>query len=233
MARSPWEITHEMFLSVDEVHRLRTHVRTRASRSPPGGSPAAHLDELIIELLLFSGLRCSEFCQLRLADAHVGGGGARLAVRGRTVFLPPHVEALLRQYLREVRPRLLPADAEPRDGNQALILSERGGPYERTGLYRRVVRILTDAGLGERASVHLLRHTYAYLAYLRTGGNLLFVQRQLGHAHPMITSLYAQFVDEDYAKLAAAVGVGGAPRRARRPLSGLSRRTSQRRGAGT
>ena len=42
-------------------------------------------------------------------------------------------------------------------------------------------------------------------AYLRTGGNLLFVQRQLGHAHPMVTSIYAQFVDESYAALADRV----------------------------
>jgi integrase len=65
-----------------------------------------------------------------------------------------------------------------------------------------VVKVLTEAGLGDRASVQLLRHTYGYLAYLRTGGNLLFVQRQLGHAHPRITSVYAKFVDESYPDLA-------------------------------
>ncbi|MFQ5503069.1 MAG: hypothetical protein ACE5EQ_12370, partial [Phycisphaerae bacterium] len=58
---------------------------------------------------------------------------------------------------------------------------------------------------GNRASVQLLRHTYGYLAYLQTGGNLLFVQRQLGHAHPMITAIYAQFVEEDYSDLANRV----------------------------
>ena len=58
------------------------------------------------------------------------------------------------------------------------------------------------AGLGERASVQLLRHTYGYLAYKRTGGSLLFVQRQLGHAHPMVTAIYAQFVDESPTALA-------------------------------
>jgi hypothetical protein len=28
------------------------------------------------------------------------------------------------------------------------------------------------------------------------------VQRQLGHAHPLVTSIYAQFVDESYADMA-------------------------------
>ena len=103
--------------------------------------------------------------------------------------------------------RILPAVSALRAKTQIpLVLNERGKPYERTGLYRRVVRILTEAGLGSRASVQLLRHTYGYLAYKRSGGNLLFVQRQLGHAHPLVTSIYAQFVDEPYARLADAVG---------------------------
>jgi integrase/recombinase XerD len=95
----------------------------------------------------------------------------------------------------------------PTDVSARLLYHERRRPYERTGLYRRIVRILTEAGLGSRASVQLLRHTYGYLAYLRTGGNLLFVQRQLGHAHPMVTSIYAKFVDESYAAMAEGVGL--------------------------
>ncbi len=64
---------------------------------------------------------------------------------------------------------------------------------------------MTEAGYGDRASVQVLRHTYGYLAYLRTGGNLLFVQRQLGHSRPRITSVYAKFVDESYAELAERI----------------------------
>jgi integrase len=61
--------------------------------------------------------------------------------------------------------------------------------------------------------VQLLRHTYGYLAYRNTGGNLLFVQRQLGHAHPMVTAIYAEFVAESYADLANRVTeIGSADR---------------------
>ena len=114
-------------------------------------------------------------------------------------------------------PIWLPASQAADDPNQPFIFHERRRPFERTGLYRRVVRILESAGLASRASVQLLRHTYGYLAYLRTGGNLLFVQRQLGHAHPMITSIYAQFVDEPYAALAEQVAESAAPAAARVP----------------
>jgi site-specific recombinase XerD len=208
MPRAPWELTREMFLTPAEVDRLLRHVRGVATSGST--EPAAALDRVVIELLLFSGVRCSECCRLAVADLRGAGPHATLRVRdgdgGRTVWLPRDVAALLQRYLRRVRPRLLRrAAADP----GTLLLNERGRPFDRTTLYRRVVRILTAAGFAARASVQLLRHTYGYLAYLRTGGNLLFVQRQLGHAHPMVTSIYAAFVPDSYAALADAVAGDG------------------------
>lgn len=203
MARMPWVITREMFLSLEEVERLLTHVRERAEV----GRPGPFLDRLIIEVMLFSGLRSSEFRNLRLGDLTEQALNVVAEARSETrlVHLPTEVGQLLTEYVHQFRSTLLPEGTDPRDLNQPLVLHERRRPFERTGLYRRVVRILTAAGLGDRASVQLLRHTYGYLAYLRTGGNLLFVQRQLGHAHPMVTSIYAQFVDESYGELAERV----------------------------
>lgn len=210
MPRTPWEITREMFLSLDEVDSLLAHVRQRQKE----GGTAALLDRLIIETLIYSGLRNSECCRLRLVDAVLGASGASLLVKNgkgeeRTVYIPTGLCELLERYIAEVRPGLLPEGIAPDNPEGPLVLTERHRPFERTGLYRRVVRILTAAGLGERASVQLLRHTYGYLAYLRTGGNLLFVQRQLGHAHPMITSIYAQFVNESYTNLAERIFMAG------------------------
>lgn len=211
MARLPWAITREMFLSLDEVEQLLGHVRRRAA----AGGRSKAIDRLIVEVMLFTGLRNSEFCRLKLGDAILGPGDAMLRVAGgdegdrRTVHLPGQVADLLREYVLHMRSQLLPDAVGAEDQEQPLVFHERRRPFERTGLYRRVVRILTAAGLGERASVQLLRHTYGYLAYLRTGGNLLFVQRQLGHAHPMVTSIYAQFVDESYAAMAERVAGAG------------------------
>lgn len=211
MTREPWQITREMFLSFDEVGALLQHIRGRDAEATAAEQSAALNDRLIVEILLFSGLRNSELCRLAVRDAPPVVEGA-LQVRGtpredRTVYIPQHLSNLIGRYVSKVRG--LPSSGSTSSGrirreelDLPLLLNERGRAYERTGLYRRVVRILTDAGLGERASVQLLRHTYGYLAYARTGGNLLFVQRQLGHAHPMVTSIYAQFVDESYAALA-------------------------------
>ena len=224
MVRAPWELTREMMLSEEEADALVAHVRLAEAEAAESEDRAARRgDRVIVEGLLFSGLRCSEFCKLRLADGPAALGIAALRVRGardeqRTVWLPDETAKLIDDYARSVRPALVGGAAEARRADGPLIVNERGRAYERTGLYRRVVAILSAAGLGERASVQLLRHTYGYLAYLRTGGNLLFVQRQLGHAHPMITSIYAQFVDEDYGDLASRVR-GVATPSVRRPRS--------------
>jgi len=211
MKRAPWEITRDMFLSIDEVERLLRFVRRRAE-GDADSRPDARLDQVIIECLLFSGLRNSEFCSLRLADTPVVHGRPVFEVCGprlelRTVYLPTDTVDLVCRYAREVRPLSLPEGVDPADPGQPFLLNNRRRPFERTGLYRRVVRILTACGLGDRASVQLLRHTYGYLAYLRTNGNLLFVQRQLGHAHPMVTVVYAQFVEHSYEELAQQVSV--------------------------
>jgi integrase/recombinase XerD len=216
MTRTPWLISREMFLSLQEVERLLDHVRRRVAEAKGRRRMTAELDELIIELLLFSGVRTSEFCRLQVGDAPIRASDAVLLVRqprgdGRAIHVPRRVCRLIRRYVERVRPNFLPPGVEARDSRQPLAFNEHRRPFERTGLYRRVVRILAGADLGDRASVQLLRHTYGYLAYVRTGGNLLFVQRQLGHAHPMITSIYAQFAEESYAGMADLVGGADRP----------------------
>lgn len=216
MTRDPWQITSDMFLSTAEVGALLRCLADRSAAAEPAARSSSDLDELLIRILLFSGLRNSECCRLTLADTVLGTGQSVLLVRGtpredRTVHVPQDLSRRIREYVASVQGRRAAGRNRPKDLSQPLIVNERGRPYERTGLYRRVVRILTDAGLGERASVQLLRHTYGYLAYARTGGNLLFVQRQMGHAHPMVTSIYAQFVEESYADLANLVSGEPAP----------------------
>jgi site-specific recombinase XerD len=210
MVFNPWLITRAMFLEEEEAAALLACLATRVAEAP-AEDPGPRVDELIVQSLLFSGLRNSEFCRLKLADTVIGTGKSVFHVRGkpseeRTVHVPQALSALVRRFVNEVRPGSLPEGASPRDYSLPLVFNERGKPYERTGLYRRVVRILSEAGLASRASVQLLRHSYGYLAYKRSGGNLLFVQRQLGHAHPQVTSIYAEFVDERYDQLADAVG---------------------------
>jgi integrase/recombinase XerD len=205
-----WQLTRDMFLDFEEVESLLGYVRVQCRETSGRAQTSSQLDRLVVEGLLYSGLRTTEFCHLTLADTVIGRKQSVFIVTGlkgrdRTVYVPAALSELVTTFVHETRPAFLPADVDPNDLTQALVFGEHKNPMERTGLYRRVVRILTAAGLAARASVQLLRHTYGYLAYSRSGGNLLFVQRQLGHAHPMVTSIYAQFVTESYEELAERV----------------------------
>src|SRR5260370_1386270 len=159
MIKLPWQITRQMFLSEDEIDGLLRHL-SRHVRRAGRESVASQVDEIIVRSLLFSGLRNSEFCGLTLKNTIVGTGESVFLVRGtpredRTVYVPAELSGLIRRFVIEIRPNCLPAGTSPNDLAMPLVLNERGRPYERTGLYRRVVRILTQAGLKERASVQL------------------------------------------------------------------------------
>ncbi|MBX3441265.1 MAG: site-specific integrase [Planctomyces sp.] len=213
MSKTPWTLTRDMFLSEGEAGRLLGHLARRVRDAAPNARLVASVDRLIVESLLLSGLRNSEFCALRLADTILGRQQSVFAVAGtpredRTVLVPAALSRRLVEYVRDVRPGLLPPAIDPRDLTQPLIFNERRQPYERTGLYRRVVRILTDAGFRDRASVQFLRHSYGFLAYQRSGGNLMFVQRQLGHAHPGVTAIYDQFLDRSEPDLVERIAAG-------------------------
>ena len=204
------DIAADKVLTIDEVTDLVAFLDERVRDADGDAKQSAILDRLIVVALLSSGLRNSEFCSLPMRETILGRGESVFAVlddqgQGRVVHVPQSVSNLVRQYTEETRRRFAREELDPTDLDQPLLLGEHGRPFDRTGLYRRVVRILTEGGLGERANVQLLRHTYGYLAYLRTGGNLLFVQRQLGHAHPATTTAYAALVRESYDDLAEQV----------------------------
>jgi integrase/recombinase XerD len=161
MPRDPWKISLESFLSGDELDRLLDFLECRVAECSGAPQTTAATDELIIHGLVFSGLRNSEFCTLKLQDTIVGTRRSEFRVVGtpredRTVCVPRALSERILRYVRDIRRELLHAETDPRDLAQPLIVNERGRGYERTSLYRRVVRILTAAGLGERASVQHL-----------------------------------------------------------------------------
>jgi site-specific recombinase XerD len=221
-------ITHDKILTISDVCQLLSTIDARIGAATADEMYMAELDRLVVVALLSSGMRNSEMCGLRVRDTIVGSGVSAFAAgrnrsRGRLIYVPQHVSATVVGYVRDCRPRFLPPGVAPDDLDQPLLMSEHRRAFDRTSLYRRVVKILTEAGLGERANVQLLRHTYGYLAYLRTGGNLLFVQRQLGHAHPTTTMAYAELVEESYADLAERVLPAEAPGPARTVVAGERR----------
>lgn len=172
-------------LSQEQVQRLLAHVRERADQARRCGATRAIVDELIIVILLQTGLRPQELRALRIADTPTPPGEPHLqvrkspGVRARAIAVPAETADMLQRYVHLYR-----ADAPSSD---PLILSERGTPFGYISLYSKVRRIGREAGLG-RLSPAVLRHTFVVRLY-ESRQDLRLVQEQAGHARLKSTAL--------------------------------------------
>jgi len=164
-------------LSHEQVQRLLAHVRECADQARRCGTTRAIVDELIIVILLETGLRPQELRTLRIADTPAHHGEAHLQVRGnsgvraRAIAVSAETADMLRRYVHLYRVGAASTDA--------LILSERGTPFGYISLYSKVHRIGREAGLG-RLSPAVLRHTFVVRLY-ESRQDLRLVQEQAGH----------------------------------------------------
>jgi integrase/recombinase XerD len=156
-------------LSRNEVARLLEAVRVPKHRA-------------VLATIYSAGLRISEALALKVGD--VDAERMVLAIRqgkgakDRTVMLSPRLLDLLRGYARHERPRdwLFPG-------------RRREQPLHATAIQRACAEACTAAGLGKRASVHTLRHSFA-THLLEAGTDLRVIQLLLGHRSIKTTSIY-------------------------------------------
>ncbi len=157
-----------------------------------GTSKRARRWSAMLWLLLDTGLRLAEFTDLTLEHLDLERGEARVLGKGRRERLVPIGSSALlalRRYL-EVR------GGPPRG---ALFLDDDGRPLSRNAVYRAVRRLSAKAGIeGVRCSPHTLRHTFA-TRFLTLGGDLLSLQRLLGHSPRSldVTQRYISLLDAD------------------------------------
>lgn len=194
----PLDVTHEDFLTPDQVAALKTYCRRRAESPRGDGREHPVRDWAILHLALDAGLRVSEICALTLRDLVLDRGHASVIVRhGKGdkkrgvrigTALREHLEAFL---------EWKSGAGESVSSTAPLFVSGRGGPLTRTAVYR-IFRNCADAvGIPARFSIHSCRHTYASMLYRASGYNLRLVQKQLGHRSIQTTQIYADILSED------------------------------------
>lgn len=158
----------ERILSEGDVHRLlalESNPRNRA----------------LLTLLYVAGLRVSELCALRWRDVQPRAAGqTQVTVQGkggttRTVLIPARTAALLGERGGPERP--------------VFASRKRGGPLDRSQVYRIVRAAARRAGLPMAVSPHWLRHAHASHA-LERGAAIPLVQQTLGHASVATTGAY-------------------------------------------
>lgn len=151
-------------------------------------------NEALLWLMVDTGARASEVCELVMKDVDLSG--KRCSVQGKgqkTRNLPfgRKCRTALWNYLRH----------EPREPGQRVFISDRGHtpgePLTRSGLGQIVRKLGKVAGLeAVRCSPHTFRHTFA-IEFLRDGGDVFTLQALLGHESLEMTQKYLRIAKAD------------------------------------
>jgi len=143
-------------------------------------------DYTIILVLLDTGIRVSELCELTLDDMHEG----YIKIRGkgdkeREVGLSAIASKFLWKYIHQHR--------EQRDDSvQALFTNVAGRTLTDAGVEQILKRVQESAGVDDiRLTAHKFRHTFAR-TWLERGGDVYSLSRLMGHSSVKITEIYLQ-----------------------------------------
>ena len=151
------------------------------------GSSRAVIDELLVEMLVNTGLRASELCDLNIADLPISHGKSSVWVRdgkGKVSRVIDISEKLQKRLERFVKLHRKGASAD-----DPLLMSEQGGRMQYRSVYGKIKSVGQKAGI--KLHPHMLRHTYLTRLY-NVEKDLRFVQDQAGHASPTTTAIYAK-----------------------------------------
>ncbi len=144
-------------------------------------------DSACVELLFSSGLRVSELCNIRLPDLNFFSRFVRVWGKGgkeRVVPFGRRAEVLLKNYLREERPKVV------KDELGYLFVNRTGEKLSRQFVWKIVKKALRLIGRKEiKKGPHVLRHSFA-TELLKGGADLRLVQELLGHSSIATTQIY-------------------------------------------
>jgi len=176
------------YLSDEEVRRCRAILSDE--------------ERVIFELMLGSGLRPGEICQLQERDLRIEYGNAVIFVRygkwtkrtkrtrekkkSRWVYISDQVRDMLARHMRENRPT-----AKQRD---PVFVNRWNNPLTYRNLYDRMQKIGRRAGVKE-LKPHRMRHSYS-TNFLNSGGGIEQLQSQLGHEHLSTTQIYGKSLEK-------------------------------------
>jgi len=133
--------------------------------------------------LLDSGARLSEALGLEISNLDLEYGRAFIRGKGakeRYIFFGRKCARALARYLFHYRPDSI---------TDLVFVSSTGRGLDANNLYRSCKRIAKRAGL-RNVYPHCFRHTFA-TQFLENGGNVLALQRLLGHSSLQMVNVYA------------------------------------------
>jgi integrase/recombinase XerD len=164
-----------------------------------GADPLARRDRALLELLYATGARISEVVGLSIGDVDFDDSLVRLYGKGDKERIVPYGSAAARAlddwFSASGRARLVPDRWRRRGDAEAVFLNQRGGRLTRQGGWLIIKKYGERAGIADRLSPHVLRHSCA-THLLDHGADLRVVQEMLGHASISTTQVYTKVSQE-------------------------------------
>lgn len=173
---------------------------TRRGKPARSKRPTAKRDKAIILVLLDTGLRASELCDLQIKDYEPDSG--QLYVRHgkgdkrRVVYLGQRARLYLWRYMADRK------DCRPGD---PLFASRTNTRLDRTNL-RHMLNTVARQAKVSNVHPHRFRHTFA-ITFLRNGGNTFALQKLLGHSELSTVLKYVRLAETDIRQAQAAASV--------------------------
>lgn len=156
--------------------------------------PTGPRDHALLVMLLDTGIRASELVGLRLYDLHLDAGWFKVFGKGGKERLVPmgyNCQRVLWRYVKRFRPEPIVPTID------LAFLTRDGRPLTPHRLYEIVSAACQRAGIqGERLGPHTCRHTFAH-KFLMNDGDLLTLQRILGHSSLDVVKLYVALTTDD------------------------------------
>lgn len=164
--------------------------RTKTGRLVSSKRPTALRDYTIMVVLLDTGIRAAELCDLTVRDYEDKTG--RITIqhgkgnKKRTVYVGQTARKYLWRYM---------VGREGAKANDPLFINRNGGAISPSELLHMIVATAQRGGVSH-ANVHKFRHTFA-INFLRNGGNVLELQRLLGHEKMETLRIYVLLAQSD------------------------------------
>ena len=185
----------------DHLVRARTGrklPRTLTRRELTSVIEAANTSEnaiasVVITVLLDTGMRVSELCNLDLSDIEMEGLHAKViggkGDKDRIVLFTQRTRNCIDAYLPIRNSRL-------RNEDLPFLLNQAGRRLQPRGVQRLMDQLAIEAGLPKgKLTPHVLRHNFA-TGLLERGADLVTIQRLLGHTSIATTRVYLDISDQ-------------------------------------